>query len=383
MSCPGLMELVKFANNQLTGAEAEVTSRHIASCSLCSDFVKSLVEVKAGTQPTSASRPVEPAPQAPSPAPLGPSLSSAPPAPQREEPTGLDHNKAPQQSTWMTRALGLVLLAAFAGAASWGAYHGWWSGKADVAPAAGGDDELVGRDATGVRESAPEALPAALMKLLPADGEHQGFAMGAFADGTRDATPIESIQVTLEVGEHGEALREAVDLHLGLGFPLRLYPLGGQGREPAFAAFPQSSSVPPESNLVEPGAEADFVFSAEPDAAGLDALHATPVLLRGLTVGDLQGVGFASVGESDWRLHGYKILINGELYASHDAVHGRVRQVQEDMATRLQSLLPQQQAILQEIQELQAYVELGARCSGRSTTPCFSSPTVGNADPLH
>jgi hypothetical protein len=43
---------------------------------------------------------------------------------------------------------------------------------------------------------------------------------------------------------HGgrSALKEPVDVHLGLGFPLRLYPLGGIKREPSFAAFPFKSS---------------------------------------------------------------------------------------------------------------------------------------------
>ena len=50
--------------------------------------------------------------------------------------------------------------------------------------------------------------------------------------------PVESIKITLGIGPGGTALSEPVDVHLGLGFPFRLFPLGGTRREPSFAAFP-------------------------------------------------------------------------------------------------------------------------------------------------
>src|SRR5262245_62151545 len=63
--------------------------------------------------------------------------------------------------------------------------------------------------------------------------------------------PLNSIKVTITVGEGGEELAEPVDVHLGVGFPLRLYPLGTDKREPAFAAIPQKTSLAADARSIK------------------------------------------------------------------------------------------------------------------------------------
>ncbi|HEY1048461.1 MAG TPA: hypothetical protein VGE39_01845, partial [Prosthecobacter sp.] len=107
----------------------------------------------------------------------------------------------------------------------------------------------------------------------PVKIEHKGLPQTPFEMGALPADePVETIKITLGVGTEGAALTEAVDVHLGLGFPLRLYPLGGIKREPSFGAFPYKSSLEGMATTIEPGQMATFEFSAKEDTTGLDAL---------------------------------------------------------------------------------------------------------------
>lgn len=186
------------------------------------------------------------------------------------------------------------------------------------------------------------------------DSRREGFRLGTLSAGEK----VESISVTLMTGGEGDDLSEKVDLHLGLGFPLRLYPLGGESMNPAFAAFPQKSSLKRGENSIKAGESATFEFFVEGDK-GQDILQTTPELLKDLTVGDLQVIGVASLGVSDWILEGYRIEVNGELFASNDSVDLQPKLLQESQRDKLAGLVPQKEVLLSEISELEAYIATG------------------------
>jgi hypothetical protein len=136
------------------------------------------------------------------------------------------------------------------------------------------------------------------------------------------ADPLSTIRVTLTIGAEGQALEEPVDLHLGLGFPLRLYPLGGTAREPGFAAYAQKSTLAAGTHGLQPGESATFEFRLQsPGDGDADVLRTTPELLRDLTVRDVLRIGFASPAKSAWVLAAYSVEINGRLFASHRGVN--------------------------------------------------------------
>jgi hypothetical protein len=109
----------------------------------------------------------------------------------------------------------------------------------------------------------------------PEKGPKKGFSFTAIPVGD----PVQTITVTLMVGEDGEDLAETVDLHLGAGFPLRLSPLGGDSRSSAFAAFPDKSTLKAGSTSIKAGESATFEFSFEGAEGGIDVLGNTPQLL--------------------------------------------------------------------------------------------------------
>jgi hypothetical protein len=156
--------------------------------------------------------------------------------------------------------------------------------------------------------------------------------MGSF----RASESIKTIKVTIDVSESGKPLQELVDVHLGFGFPLRLYPVGFDSRELSYAAIPHKSSLRAGANTVEPGSSASFEFDVSAEE-GLDELKTTQTLLSGLTVGDIHSIGVACRGDSDWVLAGYKIEVNGALYASNDTLQARPRQIQTQNDVKMQS----------------------------------------------
>lgn len=169
---------------------------------------------------------------------------------------------------------------------------------------------------------------------------HTPFEKGALpAD-----EPIQSIKITLGVGTDGTALSEPVDVHLGLGFPLRLYPLGGVKREPSFAAFPFKSSLEGMADAIQAGQMATFEFSATGDDGGLDALRTSQQLLADVKCGDLQRIGFASQGRSDWVLAGYRIEVNGKLFAANGRVNARAQEKLASSRASLMQMLPEYEA---------------------------------------
>lgn len=156
--------------------------------------------------------------------------------------------------------------------------------------------------------------------------------------------PVESIKITLGVGTAGTALSEPVDVHLGLGFPLRLYPLGGVRREPSFAAFPHKSSLEGMADSIQPGQMATFEFSSKGDDGGLDALRTSQQLLADVKCGDLQRIGIASQGRSDWVLAGYRIEVNGKLFAANGLVDARAQEKLASSRASLMQMLPEYEA---------------------------------------
>ncbi|MDZ4286940.1 MAG: hypothetical protein U0984_03225, partial [Prosthecobacter sp.] len=134
--------------------------------------------------------------------------------------------------------------------------------------------------AVEIPPSEPEEKPAPLV--------HQGLPRTPFEMGVLPADEaVETIIITLGVGMNGAALSEPVDVHLGLGFPLRLHPLRGSKHDASFAAFAQKSSPEKGTTEIQPGQMASFEFSARGDDAGLDVLHTSRQLLAGVKCGDL------------------------------------------------------------------------------------------------
>jgi hypothetical protein len=124
---------------------------------------------------------------------------------------------------------------------------------------------------------------------------------------------VERIFVKIDVGAEGDDLAEPIALHLGLGFPLWLHPVGRNAEEsPPFGAVPQQAITGTE---VRAGESAMFTFEVKGEN-GQDTYRTTPQLLANLRVSDIASVGFASAGKSNWVLAGYEIKINGKVFAS-------------------------------------------------------------------
>lgn len=174
---------------------------------------------------------------------------------------------------------------------------------------------------------------------------HEGLPRTPFEMGNLPpGETVESIKITLGVGSEGAALSEPVDVHLGLGFPLRLYPLGGIKREPSFAAFPFKSSLNEMVTEIMPGQMASFEFSAREGDVGFDALRTSQQLIKGVKCGDLQSIGFASQGRTDWVLAGYRIEVNGKLFAANGLVDVHAQQKLASSRENLMKLLPEYEA---------------------------------------
>ena len=182
-----------------------------------------------------------------------------------------------------------------------------------------------------------------------------GFRMGSVPPDE----PITSIKVTLAVGGDGAELNEPVDLHLGVGFPLRLYPLGTDERAPSFAAFPQKSSLERGTNFVAPGQRAVFEFHAQSGEPGADELRTTPQLLADLKAGDLRQIGFASPARSAWVLDGYEIEVNGKLFAANDSVAHDAAGSRSGLQEAMRKLQPEHEQLAMQAADLAAYVATG------------------------
>ncbi len=182
-----------------------------------------------------------------------------------------------------------------------------------------------------------------------------GFRMGSVPPDE----PITSIKVTLAVGGDGAELNEPVDLHLGVGFPLRLYPLGTDERAPSFAAFPQKSSLERGTNVVAPGGRAVFEFNAQAGEPGADELLTTPQLLADLKAGDLRQIGFASPARSAWVLDGYEIEVNGKLFAANDSVAHDAAGSRTGLRESMRKLQPEHEQLAMQAADLAAYVATG------------------------
>ena len=176
--------------------------------------------------------------------------------------------------------------------------------------------------------------------------------------------PLRTIKVTLTVGADGDELTEPVDLHLGVGFPLRLYPVGGEKRQPGFAAIAQKTSLEKGVFSVKPGESASFEFSsAVPEGKSgknaADALRTTPELLRDLRVADVQHVGFASLGKNNWVLKGYRIEINGEPFAENADVDARPHEIQNENRQKMQLSIVDFELLLPQLRSLEETVRGG------------------------
>lgn len=389
-ACPSSQLLVQFAQGAADEFSAASIAQHVAECPQCSVVVESLKQAQnpapaprsAKPKPTakparlSEKQPSEPrrkkvqkkrrsnpetpqqkstAPkqkspaQRPAPKPASPPASSSQPdASPADSPTG----EAPPRGKG--RLLGGLAAAAVALAAIVGVTGhqlGWFGGTEQP--------DVTESDPSGIPSQPltdPNQQPTSVEDLISSNAANRvGFKMGEFDP----SEAVQNIKVTIKVAENGDALLEGLDLHLGLGFPLRLYPVGTDAREPAFAAFPQVSSLQPGNNVINPGESATFEYMAVPDDPGLDELRTTPELLDDVTMADLRTIGFASKGETDWMLEGYSIEVNGKLFASNDSADVNVGEAQEVNRTELERLSPAHNALATEVSELQAYIDTG------------------------
>lgn len=181
-----------------------------------------------------------------------------------------------------------------------------------------------------------------------------GFTLGEISPDE----PVESIVVTLKTGADGDDLNERVEVHLGAGFPFRLFPLGGSSMSPAFAAFSQETSLAPGTQGLAAGESATFEFHRDGEN-GRDVLESTSKLLKDLTVGDLSSIGFSSLGKSDWILEGYIIEVNGKLFAKHDSLSASAETVLSGIRKDLASGRSESEVLLTEIKTLSSFIATG------------------------
>ncbi len=247
-----------------------------------------------------------------------------------------------------TLAISLITSLAAGGIAGFGVVYG---------PELMGVKPAVQEEAADSGEASSMVKPpdGSSVKVPAADKIADGFRMGTLAP----TTPIQSIRLTLEVGGEDAEWKEPLDMHLGTGFPFRLYPVGGQARDPSFAAFPTSTSLLTGVTSVSPGSSASFEFVADEKTKGLDVLRTTPHLLRDLKVGDLQEIGLACQGHSAWKVGGYRVEVNGQLYAEHGGLDLDVQKEVGQHRTQLGMLLPPFQALQQQLKSLEAAVKTG------------------------
>lgn len=359
-SCPSSERLIEFAKGNADDFSAEMIAAHLAGCPQCSTIVNSLAQA-AGIPSQSARQ--QPAQQQAAPKPKKPKQRQKKRQPVEPTPPPA---AAASKLPWLVS--GLAVAAAVVAIA--GTNLGWFSGPAETPDVVESIDEtpngtVENPNTSIVENSDVEPMPGtppvagsdapAVVASEESPAERVGFQMGTL----QPNDPIQSLKVKLKVGENGEALMEGVDLHLGFGFPLRLYPIGTDSREPSFAAFPQKSSLEPGNNVLNPGESATFEYAVAPESPGLDELKTTPTLLDGLKVSDIHNIGFASKGSSDWVLEGYEIEVNGQRYASNDSVDKQVGEVQKANQAEVQKLLPAHEVLTEEIKELQAYIDTG------------------------
>lgn len=240
---------------------------------------------------------------------------------------------------------------------------------------AGGDKPVEvsaqASNSTSQLDSTPLAAPEPPRSVGSGTGNSQSFPHRLSPQ-----TPIKSIRVTLDTGDGG-VLNEAVDLHLGFGFPLRLQGKAGLPLSNSPAAIPQRVSDAASSEI-QPNTSVWFEFEAEPTENGLDQLGNTRQLLRGLTVSDIAQVGFASVGKSDWTLRGYKVEINGQPLAESQGLELKSQTVLADHQVNLQRLLSQHVVSIREQEDRDALTQLGF---GTETTSRVGPPKEDTGSP--
>jgi hypothetical protein len=99
-----------------------------------------------------------------------------------------------------------------------------------------------------------------------------------------------------------------------------------------------------------------FRVDGEP---GQDMLRTSPQLLTGVTVSDIERIGFSSQGTQAWVLAGYEIQINGRLFAANDNVGANARDANDAARLRLTELEAELQPLEVEFADLQSLIELG------------------------
>ncbi|MBL7038503.1 MAG: hypothetical protein ISR77_07715 [Pirellulaceae bacterium] len=165
---------------------------------------------------------------------------------------------------------------------------------------------------------------------------------------------VEALSVRITVDAQGEDLQEPVALDLGLGFPLWLSPVGREeGATAPFGAVPQQNTAEP---TIRAGSSATFTFNLVADAPGQDVFRTSPQLLAGVRISDIERIGFASLGTSDWILNGYEIKVNGRVVAAKDDVNVTVKQTQDQARSRMTELAQQIAPLDAEVSALEELV---------------------------
>lgn len=165
---------------------------------------------------------------------------------------------------------------------------------------------------------------------------------------------VESIQVKLELGA-GNSTDEAIFLDLGLGFPLWLVPGNSIPATVPFGAVPQVADA---TNQLEAGKKSTFTFRTS-GAPGRDVLNTTPQLLKGLKVGDIRRIGFASLAEKDWELSGFELLVNSKPLHAANNLKLRPKQLQQEAQAKLGGLSQGAAPASQELSNLKELVASG------------------------
>ncbi|WP_145351008.1 MAC/perforin domain-containing protein [Roseimaritima multifibrata] len=312
--CPKPKYLQAFVAKKLNASAHAQVAAHVAVCDDCSMVVSQLAR----------------------------GLES-PQQPPIEGPTGAPKAAAPIASTAPASGSGLLKwcgAAVLAGAIGAGGYFGWQQLNADKTNQ---PSQIAGN---GLSSSVPTGGSEAT------EADKQGFVLG----NVPFDQPIENIRVTITAGPDAP-IDELVDLHLGLGFPLRLQSEIPAGI-PFYAALPNTSSSSAERGIPA-GESRIFEFSATAPADSSDLLKTSSTLLTGLKVGDIRQIGFAAKGESDWEIAGYKIDVNDQLLASNAQFNKSAQLENTNNQEILTSLLPSRDVLADEVDQLQALIQTG------------------------
>ena len=175
------------------------------------------------------------------------------------------------------------------------------------------DNAVINEEKMLVRDAAIFCIGLALFVQF-----HTAVRAERFLSPTRYSNkPIKSIEIEVLAGA-GEQLDGNLALDLGFEFPLWLH----VAKEATpFGVYPTTRSGSPN---LSPGESSSFEFVVNISEAD-DVPKISAELLPGKQVSQISRIGFLGSGDSDWRLRGYELKINGKKFAANDHLNASLR----------------------------------------------------------